>query len=111
MDSTIRNALALSESLEHFFGCNLSKVDQRLLKIGLDGPPEWLRGISRISELPRFRFGIGGTRFQISHLSPAELAERIIWIVETLGDRWDLGRKNVQFYDLQDIIYYRLKFD
>jgi hypothetical protein len=110
--SILRDTAKLAE----FFGCSLKNVDGDLIRIARLSvpPPAWLRGISKMAMLPRYKRDTVGDTCEVEINSGIAYAERISWIVENLSFAWMATQngpmKTFVFAEAQDAVYFRLRW-
>ena len=75
-------------------------------------PPEWLRGLTRIEDLPRIRQGTIHDYVVPHPLVPhREMALRAKWVVENGSGPWSMLPQGFTFQTYVDAAYFRLRWD
>lgn len=102
--------LDFAYSLVDFFGCRLDSVNPILLRLGLKNDrPEWLRLRPKLVDLPRW--GAGEHIIPItSRITPSEVAERLVWVVEELEGEWYMTPKGFHFADVKECVHFKLRW-
>ena len=94
-----------------FFESPLNKINQILLRMAIYiGRPEWLRGISKISDLPRARKDAPYLVAINYKNTPQQMAERIWWIVEELKGEWFLDDGGFFFGDANEALMFKMRW-
>jgi len=105
--------------LAEYFGKPPHKVNQLALRVAIYYDyPEWLRGVTKMEEFPRFtRQKLGNVvnpptlRLERKNATSINaLAERIKWIVEELHGEWSLCEEGFSFSDNAEAIYFKLRW-
>lgn len=95
--------------LTEFFGATLDKVDRRnlLLATHLEGRPSWLKGKTKIEQLPRYTKKTLPYVYKYRHfLRQSEVAERLFWIVESLKLGWSIKDDGIYFESKSEFMYF-----
>jgi len=98
-------------SVADFFGAPLHKVNQILLRMGLEPhPPEWLRGTSKLDALPRW--SEAGEHVIPVHksINPKGVGERLQWVVEELRGGWKVCEEGFVFEEVGEALHFKLRW-
>lgn len=111
MTPILTNAVELAEELIQFFGCGLNTVNPILLRMASKNRPEWLRNCPSLKMLPRWSSGnFKNTVIVPKRISPNEISDRIIWIIEELQCEWTLTTDGFNFADSRESIHFKLRW-
>ena len=100
-----------AENLLIFFNKPLHKVNKILLSyaisVDVSDLPEWMRGKTSLSELPRFRDSLAYT-IGMPDLTASELGECCVWIVNQLAGNWCIDEEGFHFENENEAIIFKL---
>jgi|HigsolmetaGSP12D_1036236.scaffolds.fasta_scaffold05797_3 hypothetical protein len=100
--------------VERFLGATISHVNRliRLMVIEHDGPlPEFLRGVHRLDQLPRYTSKTQPHVFEIPLIRDREIALRVMWIVENTTGLWCMNEDGFSFENTESALAYRLRWE
>jgi hypothetical protein len=104
-----RTMISHMGELIEFFQMPLDKVDPKILLLAtkIKPRPDWLRGKTRLDDLPHF------TRERLPYvfryknlLKQSEIAQRLNWIVENTHGKWCLADDGLYFEHDYDFHYF-----
>lgn len=106
--------ISLSQK-EAFFGCPFDQVNSTIQLMVMyseegDPLPDWLRGISKFSELPRLSEERFGNAISVSLLRKRDIAARVKWIIEYLDDEWYLDIDGFSFKEMTCAVHYKIRW-
>jgi len=95
-----------------FFNKPLHKVNKILLSyaVNTEELPEWLRGITKLDELPRFKKNGCSTNIKVNTYTPEKLGQCCVWIVEQLIGGWRIDEHGFHFENEMDAIMFKLNW-
>jgi len=96
-----------------FFNKPLNKINKILLSYAANAEelPEWLRGISTLSELPRFNKNGCTNNIKVQEYTPEKLGQCCVWVVEQLTGDWRIDEHGFNFETEMDAIVFKLKWN
>lgn len=102
------------KQFDQFFNYQMEKVNPTIILMVLydPPPPEWLRGLRKLDDLPRYAKSLDTIHVIRHALVPQrQIALQAKWIVENCSGAWKMTSKGFHFETYLDSAYFRLRFD
>jgi hypothetical protein len=94
-----------------FFGRFLNEVNPIILRLAMrEDKPEWLRERPKLPDLPRWSVESDQLIRVPKAITPDEVGDHIVWIVENLHEEWCLTHEGFMFSNLSEAIHYKLRW-
>jgi len=108
MSQLYTTPILYAEDLINFFGCPLDRVNYFLLRIAMEDRPEWLRGKTKLTQLPRWTENCPNT-LPVGNRRIHETCSCLIWMVEEIQGGWKLTHEFC-FDDYNEMILFKLRW-